>query len=280
MNCNECGSVVNESAKFCPECGARVKREMFCLKCGERLAEGQKFCSQCGTAVEGIEAAMVSSKKSGKKEAQQANVKNKFKSNVVTRALQDIPGTIISEKEADDIAKIISLHALGAATTSAATAWIPGAGATVATAGQIAFVWTMYIRISEHVGIEWSKKKLKFLGSAILSNVASVAGSYLAATAVSFIPGIGSVTASILMAGAAYGLITIAGIIYLNLMSSLVSSGDDISNISDEELKKKMDEVIGDKDIKSMMKEAQAEYVKARKNGTVSGKETIDLENE
>lgn len=275
MNCSACGSVIQDGAKFCAVCGTPVIREIFCTNCGNKLTAEQKFCPQCGAAMAGGATANMgmTDKASEKKES-------KFKSNVVTKALKDVPGNVISEEVAEDIAKIISMHALGAAASGAATAWIPGAGATVATAGQIAFIWSMYVRISDRVGINLSKKKLKFLGSAIVSNLASAAGSYLAATAISLIPGVGSVAAVLLMAGAGYALVTVAGIIYINLMSSLIKTGADMTAMSDEELKAKMTEIMKEQNIKGMMKDAQTEYVKARKAGTVSGKETVELEEE
>lgn len=274
MNCSVCGSFIQDGAKFCAECGAPVIREVFCTNCGNKLTKEQKFCPQCGTAAGGVTSNLENAEKSVEKK------ENRFKSNVVTKALKDVPGNVISEETAEDIAKIISMHALGAAASGAATAWIPGAGATVATAGQIAFIWTMYIRIGERVGINLSKEKLKFLGSAIVSNLASAAGSYLAASAISLIPGVGSVAAILLMAGAGYALVTVAGVIYINLMSSLIKTGTDMATMSNEELKAKMAEVMKEQNIKSMMKDAQTEYVKARKEGAVSGKETVELEEE
>ena len=50
--------------------------------------------------------------------------------------------------------------------------------------------------------------------------------------------------------------------------------------MSDEELKERMRNVMEKQNVKKMMKEAQGEYVKARKEGTVSGEETVELEEE
>lgn len=274
MNCSVCGSVIQDGAKFCVECGTPVVRDVFCANCGNKLTTEQKFCPQCGAAAGGaIANGGTTDKGTEKKES-------KFKSNVVAKALQDVPGDVIDAETAEDIAKIISMHALGAAASGAATAWVPGVGAAVGTVGQAAFIWTMYVRISDKVGINLSKKKLKFLGSALLSNLATSVGSYLAASAISLIPGVGSVAAVLLMAGAGYALVTVAGIIYINLMSNLIKSGVDMTTMSDEELKTKMTEIMKEQNIKGMMKEAQTEYVKARKEGTVSGKETVELEEE
>ncbi len=53
-----------------------------------------------------------------------------------------------------------------------------------------------------------------------------------------------------------------------------------MSYMSDEELRERMREVMEGQNVRTMMKEAQSEYVRARKAGTVSGRETVDLEEE
>ncbi len=45
--CGACHAVLAAGAKFCPECGAPVKR--FCSECGKPIASGAKFCPECGT---------------------------------------------------------------------------------------------------------------------------------------------------------------------------------------------------------------------------------------
>ncbi len=125
-----------------------------------------------------------------------------------------MPGNAIDKQAAVDVAKIINIHALGAAASGAASGWVPGAGGSIATAS------------------------------------------------------------------AYYATVTVAGVTYINLMSSLSTEGIDVSAMSDEELKERMKNVMEEQNTKKMMKEAQGEYVKARKEGTVSGKETVELEEE
>lgn len=273
MNCSMCGNEIPDGAKFCGICGSAVKREAFCSNCGYKFTSEQRFCPQCGSQTERMGLAVSKNEK-------QTGISGKFQSNVVVKALKEVPRNVINEQEAADIAKIISMHALGAAASGAATAWIPGAGASVAAVGQAAFVWTMYTRISQRLGINLSKKKLKFLGSAVLSNLVCTVGTLFAASAFSLIPGIGSVTAALIVASAGYAMVTAAGIVYVKLMSSLLNEGTDMSYMSDEELRERMREVMEGQNVRTMMKEAQSEYVRARKAGTVSGRETVDLEEE
>lgn len=48
-SCPECEAPLSSNAKFCPECGAQLKRKSHCSKCGGKLAAGAKFCAECGT---------------------------------------------------------------------------------------------------------------------------------------------------------------------------------------------------------------------------------------
>jgi predicted ATPase/class 3 adenylate cyclase len=49
MNCSGCGHENTASAKFCSECGARLRAT--CPQCGTDAAPTAKFCQECGTAL-------------------------------------------------------------------------------------------------------------------------------------------------------------------------------------------------------------------------------------
>lgn len=49
--CPECGKPMATNAKFCPECGAKVKFEEKCPKCNAQLQPGAKFCTECGEKI-------------------------------------------------------------------------------------------------------------------------------------------------------------------------------------------------------------------------------------
>ncbi len=48
-SCPECEAPLATSAKFCPECGARLNRQAHCTECGAVMQPGAKFCGECGT---------------------------------------------------------------------------------------------------------------------------------------------------------------------------------------------------------------------------------------
>lgn len=279
MNCKTCGAELGEGNRFCSLCGSPVVVGFFCSNCGEKLSADTKFCPKCGTPAQGAfgQASQTIEKTTASAIVTDTNGSSgKFKSNIVAQQIQKIRDCI-SEQQAEEISKIISTHALGAAASGAAAA-IPAAGATLAIAGQAGFVWSMYSRISKVVNIELSKNKLKFLGSGMLTNIATSAGTYLAASAVSLIPGVGTVASVALVSASNYAMLNIAGVMFLQLMSQLIKSGTNISDMSDDELKRRMAQIAKENNIKKMMKESQNEFTMAKKNGTIDGNEKVDLE--
>lgn len=49
--CSVCGTVNNENAKFCFECGNKLEEQKVCPQCGRTYKEGMKFCPQCGASL-------------------------------------------------------------------------------------------------------------------------------------------------------------------------------------------------------------------------------------
>jgi predicted amidophosphoribosyltransferase len=50
--CPQCEAPLATNAKFCPNCGAKIKSEQHCTECGALLQPGAKFCADCGKKVE------------------------------------------------------------------------------------------------------------------------------------------------------------------------------------------------------------------------------------
>lgn len=50
--CPGCSAPLKDNAKFCPDCGAKIKTEAHCTQCGVKLAPGCRFCGECGTKQE------------------------------------------------------------------------------------------------------------------------------------------------------------------------------------------------------------------------------------
>ena len=61
--CQNCGSEVNDDAKFCKNCGAKIIKEeeskktdeiIFCANCGCKIVNNAKFCPDCGNPTNGV----------------------------------------------------------------------------------------------------------------------------------------------------------------------------------------------------------------------------------
>ncbi|PKO14994.1 MAG: zinc ribbon domain-containing protein [Chloroflexi bacterium HGW-Chloroflexi-10] len=51
-SCPECQAPLANNAKFCPECGAKLKVSLHCTECGAKLQPNAKFCGECGHKTE------------------------------------------------------------------------------------------------------------------------------------------------------------------------------------------------------------------------------------
>jgi membrane protease subunit (stomatin/prohibitin family) len=51
-SCPQCEAPLATNAKFCPECGFKLKGAIHCTECGAKLTPNAKFCPECGTKVE------------------------------------------------------------------------------------------------------------------------------------------------------------------------------------------------------------------------------------
>jgi len=46
--CPKCEKPLEANAKFCPNCGEKLKEKRFCKECGASLGKDVKFCPECG----------------------------------------------------------------------------------------------------------------------------------------------------------------------------------------------------------------------------------------
>ncbi|MDF2588850.1 MAG: hypothetical protein K0S41_2691 [Anaerocolumna sp.] len=207
---------------------------------------------------------------------------NPYTLKIALKELVNTQNSILKDNVTDDIADVIINHSLGAAAAGLGSAWIPGIGGTAALFASVGFIWSMYFRINKCLGLKLSKTLLKSLASAIITNIAasaaSVIGGAAVSTVLSFIPGIGTVTASIIMAGVVYAAVFASGLIYIKLLTSLFKAGKDPSKMTEEQLKSAAASAVKESDVSKIIKDAKKDYVSARKSGSVNGDEKVDLE--
>ena len=170
-----------------------------------------------------------------------------------------------------EIAEIVKFHSKGAAAAGLAAAWIPGAGGVAAVATSAGFIWSMYSRIGAKIGLPFGKNVLKSLASGAATNVAAyVVGTTVISTALSFIPGLGSIAASVIMGATSYAVTLASGYVYLKIMTHLFSKGVDFSTISEQELKDMAASAAKDSDVREVIKEAKADFHNKRKQEAFS----------
>ena len=161
------------------------------------------------------------------------------------------------------IADIIKFHSKGAAVSAVAAGWVPGAGSTIAVTISAGFIWTMYAKINNAIGLKLSDNILKTLASGVATNLmAAYAGGWLISTALSLIPGLGSLGASAIIGATCYALTLASGYVYLKIMTELLSKEgkENLQNLTQEELKKEAEKIIQTNEVEEILTQAKKEY--------------------
>lgn len=205
--------------------------------------------------------------------------------NPVQKLFKELPDDCrqkLAEASSEKLVNIINTHALGSAAAALASGWVPGAGGTAALLASAGFIWAMYYRINTAIGVKLSKNLVKSLASAILTNIvtqmAGMIAMALAASAISFIPVIGSIAASVIMAGIAYAVVIAAGAVYLRLLTNLFKAGhEDLSEMTENEFKNAANTAVNEVDLQGVVSQARQVYKEGKDSGTITGKEAVDI---
>jgi len=225
---------------------------MFCYSCGYQLPESARFCVSCGQKLS--EAAGTEPKKKCKSSS---DIKQKMKS--------------------AEFERIVNTHAFGAA-AAAISAVVPGIGTTIAATISLGFIVSMYVRLSEYLGMSLDKNALKALASAVLSHIAAfTVVSVTVGAFLSFIPVIGSIGAVTMMAATQYATVKVSVLIFKVLISSLMSTGKDLSTYSEEDLKDLIKSAISESELRAAMEEAKAEFIAKKDSGEFDATEKAEV---
>jgi len=178
-----------------------------------------------------------------------------------------------------ETAAIIDQHASGSL-LAGMVSLVPGAGPTICAVTQTALVYTMYVRINRAMGISLSENKLRALAGAVVGNIAGNATAYLTgtaiATAASFIPGLGSGMSMVIMGGIGYAMMVVSAVSYGAIISR-VKSGE-MENMSEKEIKDVVAQGMEGRNVNREMKDLMSEYRQRRKDGSITGQETVTPE--
>lgn len=165
---------------------------------------------------------------------------------------------VILDKTADatlpkQIVDVVKLHAK----LAVGSAWIPVPGADVAAGA--ANIWSMYARINGKINIPLKENVLKSIGAGVATNLTSYIAVSGVASALKFIPGIGSVGGALLMSASLYAVTLVSGWVYLKALC--IAAKRDGANIKASDFKIAIDEVLSNKNlIKNLIKVAKNDY--------------------
>ena len=180
----------------------------------------------------------------------------------------------IDNSQIKNIKDFINKYAVMSAIAGGGAAILPGGAAAAAMVVQTGFIWSLYVKISNELGISIKENKLKFIASAVLTNITTNAGlliaGHAAATTFSLIPGIGSVISVMIEAMIGYLIIYVAAILYLQFITRLFKANNgkcDLSSMSEDELKKEIKKASSEVNMKEAINEGKQAYHEAKKNG-------------
>ena len=154
-----------------------------------------------------------------------------------------------------EIADVVKLHSK----LAVASSWIPVPGADVAAGA--ATIWGMYIRINNKIGLAVKDNVVKTIGSGVATNLAGYAATSGVASALKFIPGIGTIGGAIIMSATLYAITLASGYIYLQALTILAEKNRGSLDVS--QIGEAVNEVLKEKTvIKDFINEAKKDYKK------------------
>ena len=162
-----------------------------------------------------------------------------------------------SENIEEETQKMVMKHALAAAASAVAAGWLPGAGGMISVGICLGFVWSMYYRLSGLFGIKIGKNLLKAIASVVVAETAAYMVIVLTtATVLTFIPVL-NIGAATLCAIVNFGMVYIAGYLYILMMTKLFKAGKDPNQLSEDEWKVVAKSTADDVDMNAIYQEAK-----------------------
>lgn len=195
---------------------------------------------------------------------------------ILAKALQDLDKSMRHSLDGTKIEQIkdtIGDYAIAAAVASGVAGVAPGFAGVAAALTQTGFVWATYVKINKTLGISMSENTAKFIGSAIVTNLITNAGAFVAvligSSILSIIPGVGTAAAIALNAALGYTIVYVSAIIYLKLITRMMQSDGTLHVAESDDTKHIIRDIINESNIKDMVKEGKAAYKQAKKDGSI-----------
>lgn len=179
-----------------------------------------------------------------------------------------------------ELADIVKKHAIAATVAGAGSGWIPLVGATLGTTITAGIIFSMFVKISNKLELPFKDNLIKGIVSGISAILLGFLGGWALGTAVSLIPGVGTVASVIVDATQCFCLTLVSGILCFKTLTKILENETDLSQLTDEDLQNIAKEVAGKEDIKFLMHEAKEEYKLSKKNGEIkNAKNNLEIKN-
>ena len=195
---------------------------------------------------------------------------------ILAKALQDLDKSMRHSLDGTKIEQIkdtIGDYAIAAAVASGVAGVAPGFAGVAAALTQAGFVWATYVKINKTLGISMSENTAKFIGSAIVTNLITNAGAFVAvligSSILSIIPGVGTAAAIALNAALGYTIVYVSAIIYLKPITRMMQPDGTLKVSESDDTKHIIRNIIKESNIKDMVKEGKAAYKQAQKDGSI-----------
>lgn len=157
---------------------------------------------------------------------------------------------------------IIKAHAAAAAVAAMGAGVLPGVGSLISTAISGAAVVSMYVRIGKYLQISIKKDLWKAIVTAIVTDLgASLVGSFI----LGFVPGLSVFTCGLMN----YGIVYIAGIIYLTALTTIFHLGADPEKMTEEQLKEQFSSAAKSMNTKDLFSEAKSSFKQMKEDGSL-----------
>lgn len=172
----------------------------------------------------------------------------------------------------ESIKETINGFAIASSVACVASGIVPGVAGVIAALTQAGFVWATYVKINKILGISMSKDTAKFLGSAIITNIVTAAGtlllSYAGAAIISFIPIFGQAAAAAINGAIGFIIIYASAIVYLKLITKLIRPDGTLDVSESESTKQKIKNIIDETNVEDIIKEGRNSYKNAKADGS------------
>lgn len=185
------------------------------------------------------------------------------------KELENVSDELLRKDGAEEAGDTILVCSIAAAVSGIGSGMLPGVGSVVASAACVTSIWTMYVKINQHLGISVKDNILKSLASAILTNIIASAGSYvlvlIGAIAISFIPGIGYAS-TIIYGTLAFISVYASGILYIKLLTRVMRAKKtlDSTDVNIEDIAK---DIVNESNVSDLLKEGKEMFEQTKKDG-------------